>query len=137
MTHMTTELLLRAGTGTWDQIAESIAAASEDLIAERIERFSVTVQDQNVRIDGHRTADRSIRLTAIGNDELSGRERLTVRDERAVLAVGFSAASPEWGSFFWDWSAPVQPAAMASGVVRTFRDIYKVEPVDLEVLVTL
>ncbi len=134
---MTTELLLPAGTATWDEVARSIEHAVGDLIAERVSGIGVTVQGQEARIDGHLTADRCIRLTARGNDELSGANRLTVRDERAVLAVGFSAASANWGSFFWDWTAPVDPAAVASGIVRTFRDIHKVDPTDLELIVTL
>lgn len=134
---MTTQLLLRAGSATWDEAATSIASAIDDLVGERVEQVCVTVRGQDVRIDGHRTADRCLRLTARGNDELSGANRLTVRDERAVLAVGFSAASASWGSFFWDWSSPVDPANVASGIVRTFRDIYKVSAADLELSVTL
>ena len=96
---MTTELLLRAGTATWQEVAASIEAAIGDLLDGRITGVSVAAQDDGARVDGHRTADRSLRLTARGNDDLSGAQRLTVRDERAVLAVGFSAASPNWGSF--------------------------------------
>ena len=134
---MTTELLLRAGTATWQEVAASIEAAIGDLLDGRIAGVSVAAQDDGARVDGHRTADRSLRLTARGNDDLSGAQRLTVRDERAVLAVGFSAASPNWGSFHWDWTAPVDPAAVASGIVRTFRDIHKVAAADLELAVTL
>ena len=134
---MTTELLLRAGTATWNDVSTSVSAAIHDLIEDRVERVCVTVDGQRARIDGHRTADRTVRLTARGNDELVGTERLTVRDERAVLAVGFSASSPSWGSFHWDWSAPVDPTSVASGIVRTFRDIHKVAPDAIEVVVEL
>ena len=66
-----------------------------------------------------------------------GGDRLTVRDERAVIAVGFKVASDSWGNFYWDWSAPVDSDLVASGIIRTMRDIYKVESNQLELAVTL
>ena len=54
---MTTELLLRAGTATWQEVAASIEAAIGDLLDGRITGVSVAAQDDGARVDGHRTAD--------------------------------------------------------------------------------
>ena len=54
-----------------------------------------------------------------------------------MIAVGFSVGSATWGTFYWDWTPPVDPALVASGIIRTMRDIYKVDPAELELSVTL
>lgn len=134
---MTTEVLLRTGTQTWSDVSSAVEGAVADLVAEQLSSFTVSMPQTGQRIDANRLTDSSLRLAAAGNDSLVGGNRLTVRDERAVIAVGFSVASSSWGTFYWDWTAPVTPAHVASGVVRTMRDIYKGTPDDLELSVTL
>lgn len=134
---MTTEVLLGTGTETWNDVSASIEQAVADLVDGTTTSFTVAMPQSGQRIDGHRLPNGHLRLAAAGNDSLVGGNRLTVRDERAVIAVGFSVASSSWGTFYWDWTAPVTPALVASGVVRTMRDIYKGAPEDLELSVTL
>lgn len=134
---MPTELLLPTGTDVWSDVSDALERTAADLIAGRIESFTIAMPNTGQRIDAHRSGDGSLRLAAAGNDSLVGGNRLTVRDERAVIAVGFSVASSSWGTFYWDWTAPVDPRLVASGVRRTMRDIYKAAPKDLELSVTL
>lgn len=134
---MTTELVLASGTETWDEVAEALTNAIQDLVAESSSSVVLKLPRTGQHIDAHRLADGSLRLAAAGNDTLVGGNRLTVRDERAVIAVGFSVASASWGTFYWDWTSPVDPGFVASGMIRTARDIYKASPPDLELSVTL
>ena len=134
---MTTELLLPTGTNTWIDVSDALEEAAADLVAAKIAAFTIAMPNSGQRIEAHRFGDGSLRLAAAGNDSLVGGNRLTVRDERAVIAVGFSVASSSWGTFYWDWTAPVSPHLVASGVIRTMRDIYKAAPEDLELSVTL
>lgn len=134
---MATELLLRTGTSSWEVVASAVEEAAQDLIDGALRSFSVSMPHSGQRIEAERLRDGSLRLAATGNDDLVGGNRLTVRDERAVIAVGFSVASASWGSFYWDWSPPVDAKFVASGVVRTMRDIYKAQPANLELSVTL
>ena len=134
---MTTELLLSTGTETWDDVAAALTDAIQGLVEHGTRRVVLALPQTGQRIDVHRLADGSLRLAATGNDTLVGESRLTVRDERAVIAVGFSVASASWGTFYWDWTSPVNPALVASGMIRTVRDIYKASPSDLELSVTL
>lgn len=134
---MTTELLLRTGTEAWQDISNALETATQDLLHGALTSFTIAMPKSGQRIDANSLNDGSIRLAAAGNDSLVGGNRLTVRDERAVIAVGFSVASASWGTFYWDWSAPVTPAHVASGIIRTMRDIYKSAPEDLELSVTL
>ncbi|MDW3178453.1 MAG: hypothetical protein R8J94_13760 [Acidimicrobiia bacterium] len=132
-----TELLLTAGTQTWTDVSSALTRATSDLLAGELTSFTIARPQSGQRIDANRLNDGSIRLAASGNDSLVGGNRLTVRDERAVIAVGFSVASASWGTFYWDWTAPVAPDLVASGIIRTMRDIYKSAPADLELSVTL
>lgn len=134
---MTTELLLRTGTEAWHDISLALESATQDLLDGTLTSFTVVMPESGQRIDANSLNGGRIRLAAAGNDSLVGGNRLTVRDERAVIAVGFSVASVSWGTFYWDWSAPVTAAHVASGIIRTMRDIYKAEPEDLELSVTL
>jgi len=134
---MTTELLLRHGVATWDDVHESLTSAVTQVVEGAAIEFEARCGDSAQHVSGIQLPDGSIRLTAAGNDSLPPENQLTVRDERAVIAVGFSVNSADWGSFSWDWSAPLDEAAVASGVVRAMRDIYKVQPGDLDVSITL
>lgn len=134
---MTTELLLSTGTETWDDVAAALTNAVQGLVDESSSSVVLALPRTGQRIDAHRLVDGSLRLAAAGNDTLVGGNRLTVRDERAVIAVGFSVASASWGTFYWDWTSPVNPALVASGIIRTARDIYKASAPDLELSVTL
>lgn len=134
---MTTELLLSTGTETWDDVAAALTNAVQGLLDESSTSVVLALPRTGQRIDVHRLADGGLRLAAAGNDTLVGGNRLTVRDERAVIAVGFSVASASWGTFYWDWTSPVNPALVASGIIRTARDIYKASAPDLELSVTL
>jgi len=108
----------------------------ESLLSEDVAKVLVSMPRTGQRIEAHRLSNGQLRLAAAGNDSLVGGNRLTVRDERAVIAVGFSVASSSWGTFYWDWSAPVNADHVAAGVVRTFRDIYKARPGELELAAT-
>ncbi len=130
---MPTELQLATGTQTWDDVSTSLTESLRGLLAEETSSVSVRIPHTGQHIEAHRLNDGQLRLAAAGNDELEGGNRLTVRDERAVIAVGFSVASSSWGTFYWDWTAPVDQAAVASGIIRTIRDIYKANPADVEV----
>jgi len=134
---MTTELILATGTPDWADVTTSVNDVVSDLLDQRVARFTVAFPHGGQRIEGARLNDGQVRLAAAGNDTLVGGDRLTVRDERAVIAVGFSVASESWGTFYWDWTAPVDAHSVASGVVRTMRDIYKAEPSDVEVTATI
>ncbi len=134
---MTTELVLPTGTDTWSDVSDDLERTVVDLLSGSIDSFMIAMPHSGQRIEAHRLDDESLRLAAVGNDSLVGRNRLTVRDERAVIAVGFSVSSSSWGTFYWDWSAPVDPRLVALGVIRTMRDIYKSTPQDLEISVTL
>lgn len=134
---MTTELLLAPETRTWDHARDALIGSLTDLVEERVREVVVSVPESGQRIVAAPIGGGQIRLAAAGNDSLVGGDRLTVRDERAVIAVGFSVSSASWGSFYWDWSAPVDASLVASGVIRTMRDIYKVEPSGIELTVTL
>lgn len=133
---MTTELVLAPAVRTWEELSESLTVAIADLVSGSIAEARISVPGGGERIVAAMIGD-EVRLAAAGNDTLVGGDRLTVRDERAVIAVGFSVASATWGTFYWDWTPPVQPGLVASGIVRTMRDIYKVDPADLELSVTL
>jgi hypothetical protein len=133
---MTTELLLATGTETWDDVRASLAEGIGNLLSEDVSTVLVSMPTTGQRIEAHRLSNGQLRLAAAGNDSLVGGNRLTVRDERAVIAVGFSVASSSWGTFYWDWTAPVSAEHVAAGVVRTFRDIYKAEPDELELAAT-
>ena len=134
---MTTELLLSTGTKSWDEVQASLVTSLTDLLAEQSESVTISVPELGKRIDARRSGDGEIQLMAAGNDSLEGESRLTVRDERAVIAVGFSVASESWGTFQWDWSAPVKPEEVASGILRTMRDIYKTSPEEVEVAASI
>lgn len=134
---MTTQLMLAPAVRTWDVLRNAISESLDDLLTGSISEVRVTVPGSGQRVIAARVGDGQIRLAAAGNDTLMGGERLTVRDERAVIAVGFSVASSSWGNFYWDWSDPVDSDLVASGVIRTMRDIYKVDSDQLELTVTL
>lgn len=134
---MTTELLLSTGTLSWDEVKTTIADSISDLVLEHNESVTISVPELGKRIVARRSNDGEIQLIAAGNDSLTGASRLTVRDERAVIAVGFSVASQSWGTFQWDWSAPVRPEEVASGILRTMRDIYKTSPGEIEVVASI
>ncbi len=134
---MPTELLLTAGPQTWNDVSSALSLATKDLLAGELTSFTIVNPQTGQRIDANRLNDGNIRLAASGNDSLVGGNRLTVRDERAVIAVGFSVGSSSWGNFYWDWTAPVEPELVASGIIRTMRDIYKSFPAQLELSVTL
>lgn len=134
---MTTELLLAPAVRSWDDVKEAISSSIADLVDGSVNEVAITVPEGSQRITATQLGDGQLRLAASGNDTLVGHERLTVRDERAVIAVGFSSTTASWGSFLWDWTAPVTPELVASGIVRTMRDIYKVASSDLELSVTL
>ncbi len=130
---MPTEVQLATGTQSWDDVSSTLTESLRGLLAEEFSSVTVWVPHTGQHIEAHRMADGQLRLAAAGNDELEGESRLTVRDERAVIAVGFSVASSSWGTFFWDWSAPVNENAVSSGIIRTVRDIYKAMPSHVEV----
>ncbi len=134
---MTTELLLSTGTKSWDEIKTSLTDSLSDLLAERNEMVTVSVPQLGKRIDASRSNAGELQLIAAGNDSLEGESRLTVRDERAVIAVGFSVASESWGTFQWDWSAPVNAEEVASGILRTMRVIYKTAPEEVEIAASI
>ncbi len=133
---MTTELVLAPALRTWDELQEAATAAIADLVDGSITEARISMPGGAERILAAMVGD-EVRLAAAGNDTLVGGDRLTVRDERAVIAVGFSVASATWGTFYWDWTPPIRPELIASGIVRTMRDIYKVDPAHLELTVTL
>lgn len=130
---MTTEVQLATGAQTWDDVSTALTESLRGLLANEFSGVTVWVPHTGQHIKAHRMADGQLRLAAAGNDELEGESRLTVRDERAVIAVGFSVASSSWGTFFWDWSAPVNEDSVCSGIIRTVRDIYKAMPAHVEV----
>jgi len=134
---MTTEVVLPRGTETWDEVQAELTAGLATLVVHGAASVVASMPQSGQRIEAHVLPSGQIRLAAAGNDTLTGGDRLTVRDERAVIAVGFSASSANWGNFYWDWTPPVDPAAVASGIVRTMRDIYKAEPADVEVAAVL
>ncbi len=134
---MTTEMLLPTGTKSWDQVRSSITDSVTDLLAGRTESVTVAVPGIGKRIDAKRSGDGELQLIAAGNDSLQGESQLTVRDERAVIAVGFSVGSQSWGTFQWDWTAPVNPEEVSSGILRTMRDIYKTAPEEVEVVASI
>ena len=134
---MTTELLLSTGTKTWDEVEASITQNIENLLSGQTESLTVSVPQLGKSIQASRSEGDELRLIAAGNDSLKGDSRLSVRDERAVIAVGFSVASESWGTFQWDWSAPVNPGHVSSGILRTMRDIYKTEPEEVEVTASI
>ena len=129
---MATQLISGNGIGTWDRVIDVVAPVIADVLDGRVARCEISAPESGKQITGYLLDDGRLRLCALGNDELSGDERLTVQDERAVIAVGFSASTATWGTFNWDWSTPVSPELVASGIVRTLRDIYQVEPDQLE-----
>ena len=133
---MTTQLMLSPAVRSWDDLRNSIAESIDDLLVGAVSEVRVRVPSSGHQIIAASIGGGQVRLAAAGNDTLMGGERLTVRDERAVIAVGF-VASEWWGDFYWDWSDPVDSELVASGIIRTMRDIYKVEPKELEVSVTL
>ncbi len=134
---MTTEVLLATGTQTWSDISSALAASIAELLAGETATVTASMPSTGQRIEAHRIDGGQLRLSAAGNDSLVGGNRLTVRDERAVIAVGFSVGSASWGNFYWDWTAPVVPEQVASGIVRTMRDIYKGAPGDIELSAVL
>ena len=134
---MTTELLLPTGTETWEEVEASITASLSDLLAGTVDAVTISVPQLGKTIDARRAENGELQLIAAGNDSLQGANRLTVRDERAVIAVGFSVASESWGTFQWDWSAPVDARGVASGILRTMRDIYKTSPQEVEVAASI
>jgi len=134
---MATEVMLATGSQTWDDVSTSLTASIERLLAEEASTVKVSMPNSGQQIEAHRLPDGQVRLAAAGNDTLAGSHRLTVRDERAVIAVGFSVGSASWGTFYWDWTAPVSAEPVASGIIRTMRDIYKASPGDIEVAAIL
>jgi len=134
---MTTEVLLATGTQTWNDVSSALTGSITELLAGEASAVTVSMPNTGQRIEAHRLDGGQLRLCAAGNDSLVGGNRLTVRDERAVIAVGFSVGSASWGNFYWDWSAPVAPQQVASGIVRTMRDIYKGAPEDIELSAVL
>lgn len=134
---MTTELLLATGTETWNDITNALTESLSVLLLEQSTSVTISMPKTGQRIEAHRLGNGQLRLAAAGNDSLVGGNRLTVRDERAVIAVGFSVGSASWGTFYWDWTAPVVASQVASGMVRTMRDIYKGVPQDIELSVVL
>lgn len=134
---MTTQLMLAPAVRSWDVLQTAISESLDDLLTKAVREVRVTAANGGQQIVAGLIGDGQIRLCAAGNDTLIGEDRLTVRDERAVIAVGFSVASQSWGNFYWDWSAPVDAELVASGIVRTMRDIYKVNSDELELAVTL
>jgi len=133
---MTTEMVLAPAVRTWDELRASVLTTIADLVGGSIAEVRISMPGGGERIVAAMVGD-EVRLAAAGNDTLVGGDRLTVRDERAVIAVGFSVGSATWGTFYWDWTPPVDPALVASGIIRTMRDIYKVDPAELELSVTL
>lgn len=134
---MTTELLLPTGTKTWDEVESSITENIDNLLNGQTESLTISVPQLGKSIQASRSKGDELQLIATGNDSLEGDSRLSVRDERAVIAVGFSVASESWGTFQWDWSAPVNPDHVASGILRTMRDIYKTQPEEVEVVASI
>lgn len=134
---MTTELLLATGTDSWAYVQETLTASLTDLLDGTCTSLNVSIPDTGQHVEAHLLGNGQVRLAAAGNDSLVGGNRLTVRDERAVIAVGFSVESASWGTFYWDWTPPVAPEQVASGIVRTVRDIYKTSPANVEVTATL
>jgi len=134
---MTTELLLTTGTSSWDEVQASITESVSDLLSGTHDCVTVAVPQLGKKIEARRSDGGEVQLIAAGNDSLTGESRLTVRDERAVFAVGFSVASESWGTFQWDWSAPVNSEEVASGIIRTMRDIYKTIPQEVEIAASL
>lgn len=134
---MTTEVQLATGAQTWDDVSTTLTDSLGSLLAEETSSVMVSMPHTGQNIEAHRLPNGQLRLAAAGNDDLVGGNRLTVRDERAVIAVGFSVASSSWGTFYWDWTAPVDKASVASGIIRTVRDIYKAQPRDIEVSAVL
>lgn len=134
---MTTQLMLAPAVRSWDDLANAIAESLDDLLVKAVSEVRVRVPSGGQQIIAALIGEGEIRLAAAGNDTLLGGDRLTVRDERAVIAVGFSVSSASWGDFYWDWSAPIDSTLVASGIIRTMRDIYKVEAEELEVSATL
>ncbi len=133
---MATQMLLEVGSTHWSDVAEAVTSAANDVLNGSIAGFTAQTTS-GARIDGMSFNGGGLRLLAVGNDSLVGENRLTVRDERAVFAVGFSATTESWGSFSWEWTAPVDASSVASGIVRTMRDIYKADPAAVELHVTL
>lgn len=131
---MTTELLFATGPKTWDEIKTTLIDSLSDVLTGQNESVTVSVPQLGKRIEARRSGAGELQLIAAGNDSLEGTSRLTVRDERAVIAVGFSVASESWGTFQWDWSAPVNPDEVASGILRTMRVIYKTSPEEVEIV---
>jgi len=129
--------MLSPAVRSWDQLSTAISESLDDLLTGSVSEVRVTVPGGGQHIVAGLVGDGQVRLAAAGNDTLMGGDRLTVRDERAVIAVGFKVASDSWGNFYWDWSAPVDSDLVASGIIRTMRDIYKVESNQLELAVTL
>lgn len=134
---MTTQLMLAPAVRSWDVLRTAISESLDDLLTGAVSEVRVTASGGGQQIVAAMIGNGQIRLAAAGNDTLMGEDRLTVRDERAVIAIGFSVASESWGNFFWDWSAPVDADLVASGIVRTMRDIYKATSDELELAVTL
>ena len=134
---MSTQLMLSPAVRSWDQLSTAISESLDDLLTGSVSEVRVTVPGGGQHVIAGLVGDGQVRLAAAGNDTLMGGDRLTVRDERAVIAVGFKVASDSWGNFYWDWSAPVDSDLVASGIIRTMRDIYKVESNQLELAVTL
>jgi len=130
---MTTEVRLFTGAQTWDDVRSALTTSLQRLIDGDVGTVTSSMPHSGQRIEAHQLPSGQVRLAAAGNDDLEGGNRLTVRDERAVIAVGFSVASSSWGTFYWDWTPPVSAEPVASGIIRTFRDIYKAEPADIEV----
>lgn len=130
---MTTEVLLPVGAQTWDDVKATLTSSLQSLVDGETSSVSVSMPRSGQLIEAHRLPNGQLRLAAAGNDTLIGGNRLTVRDERAVIAVGFSVGSASWGNFYWDWTAPVDPALVASGIIRTMRDIYKGLQSDIEI----
>ena len=99
---MTTELLLPTGTKTWDEVESSITENIDNLLNGQTESLTISVPQLGKSIQASRSEGSELQLIATGNDSLEGDSRLSVRDERAVIAVGFSVASESWGTFQWD-----------------------------------
>ncbi|MGI9604958.1 MAG: TY-Chap domain-containing protein [Acidimicrobiales bacterium] len=134
---MATELLLAAGSSTWELVSESIELAVQDLAGGSVGRIEVSVPRSGQVVVGTLADDGALVLRAAGNETLEPRHRLTVHQERAMMATGFQARTETWGSFLWRLNPATATDSVVGSLVRTMRDVYRVDPGDLEVIVTL
>lgn len=134
---MATELLLAAGSSTWSLVSESIEVALRDLAAGRVCRVEISVPRNGQVVVCVLDPDGGIVLRAAGNETLPPAHRLSIDQERTMLAIGFDASTGSWGAFVWPIGNSADPESVGASVLRTMRDVYRVEPSELEVIVTL